>query len=228
MYKLSLTIVLALAMMAFSQPNKKDKSGNSDKNSNSKNTSVTKGKNSSTNNVVFDQKQQGKKSDNGNKSNSKNHKNFDNKNKGNQNVSKGGNENHNSKNGNGNHNSKNEGKHRMKHYKKGHPNFNYVFVNNHGHYSHKNYGQWRSEQARNKHKNYRPKYEYEAIEGFRLINVRNVFLFGETDYKINLLRTRLAQKRQANEITVVQYDTYVNRIEVLEERRAGLNININL
>ena len=116
----------------------------------------------------------------------------------------------------------------MKHYEKGHPNFNYVFVNNHGHYSYKNYGQWRSKQARKKHKNYRPKYEYEAIEGFRLIHTRNIFLFNETDYKINLLRTRLAKKRKAKEITVVQYDTYVNRIEVLEKRRAGLNININL
>ncbi|MEX0598892.1 MAG: hypothetical protein WD512_20580, partial [Candidatus Paceibacterota bacterium] len=197
MYKLSLTILLALGMMAFNQPNK-DKSGNSDKNSKSKNTSLTKGKHSSKNNDVFDQKQQGKKSDNGKKSNSKNNKNFDGKNK-------------------GINTSKNEGKQIMKHYEKGHPNFNYVFVNDHGYYSHKNYGQWRSEQARNKHKNYRPKYEYEAIEGFRLINVRNVFLVSETDFKINLLRTRLAQKRKANQITVVQYDTYVNRIEVLEE-----------
>jgi hypothetical protein len=211
MYKLALTILLALAMMAFNQPNK-DKSGNSDKNS--KNTSVTKGKQSSKNNVVFDQKQQGKKSDNGNKSdngkksNSSN-QNFDGKQKGNP-------------------NSKNEGKNKMKHYEKGHPNFNYVFVNEHGSYSYKNYGQWRSEQARNKHKNYRPKYEYEAIEGFKLINARNVFLVNETDYKINLLRTRLAQKREANQITVAQYDTYVNRIKVLEDRRSGLSLNINL
>jgi hypothetical protein len=116
----------------------------------------------------------------------------------------------------------------MKQYKKGHSNFNYVFVNDHGYYSHKNYGQWRSEQARNKHKNYHPKYEYEAIEGFKLINLRNTFLLSETDYKINLLRTRLAQKREANQITVLQYDNYVKRIEVLEERRSGLNININL
>lgn len=223
MYKLSLIIALSFGMMAFSQPNK-DKSGNSGKNSNSKNTSETKGKNSSKNDVVFDQKQQGKKLDNGNKpengnkSNSKNSKNF-NQDNGNHSVSK---------NGSKNLDSKNEGNDKIKKYKKGHPNFNYVFVNNHGYYSHKNYGQWRSEQARNKHKNYRPKYEYEAIEGFKLINARNVFLYDETDYKINLLRTRLAVKRDSNQITAVEYDTYNNRIEVLEERRSGLNININL
>ena len=224
MYKLSLIISFAFAIMAFNQPNK-DKSGNSNNNSNSKNTSVTKEKKSSNNNVIFDQKQQGKKSNNGsksddgNKSNSRIHKNFDQKDKGNHSVLKKGNENHKS-----NH----DGKHKTKHYEKGHPNFNYVFVNDHGYYSHKNYGQWRSEQARNKHKKYKPKYQHEAIEGFRLINLRNVFLFDETDYKIKLLKKRLAKKREANQITVVQHDTYLNKIEVLEERRAGINININL
>jgi hypothetical protein len=223
MNKVSLIIALSFGLLAFSQPNK-GKSENSDKNSNSKNSSVTKGKNSSKNDVVFDQKQQGKKSDNekksdnGNNSNSKNNKNY-NKDKGNHNVSKHDNKNH---------NSKNDGNHKMKKYKKGHPNFNYVFVNDHGYYSHKNYGQWRSEQARNKHKNYRPKYEYEAIEGFKLIDARNEFLFNETDYKINLLKTRLVEKRDSNQITALQYDTYNNKIEVLEERRSGLNININL
>jgi hypothetical protein len=223
MNKVSLIIALSFGLLAFNQPNK-GKSENSDKNSNSKNSSVTKGKNSSKNDVVFDQKQQGKKSDNekksdnGNNSNSKNNKNY-NKDKGNHNVSKHDNKNH---------NSKNDGNHKMKKYKKGHPNFNYVFVNDHGYYSHKNYGQWRSEQARNKHKNYRPKYEYEAIEGFNLIDARNEFLFNETDYKINLLKTRLVEKRDSNQITALQYDTYNNKIEVIEERRSGLNININL
>jgi hypothetical protein len=68
----------------------------------------------------------------------------------------------------------------------------------------------------------------EAIEGFNLIDARNEFLFNETDYKINLLKTRLVEKRDSNQITALQYDTYNNKIEVLEERRSGLNININL
>lgn len=216
MYKLALTFALAFGIMAFSQPNK-DKSKKYHKNS--QNKSDKNENNSSKNYSVFDQKDHRKKEDKGNKSNSNNHQDFDKKEKGKHNVSK---------NSYQNHNSKNKGKYKIKHYKKGHPNHIYVFVSNPGHYSYKNYGQWRSVQARKRHKKYHPKYEYEAIDGFRLIQTRNVYLFNETDYKINLLRTRLAKKRKANEITVVQYDTYVNRIEVLEERRAGLNININL
>ncbi len=114
------------------------------------------------------------------------------------------------------------------HFAKGHPNFGYVYVNEHGYFSHKNYGQWRSEQARMKHKNYKPKYEYQAIQGFQLIISRNVFLFTETDFKINLLTVNLAEKRKLNQITLVQYDTYTRRIELLQKRRAALQINITL
>lgn len=117
------------------------------------------------------------------------------------------------------------GKH---HYDKGHPNFGYVYPNKHGYISYRNYGQWRSEQARNKHKKYHPVYEYEAVDGFRLIISRNVFLFSETSYKINLLRVRLGERRKANQITVIQYETTIQRIAVLEQRRAQLQINIVL
>lgn len=61
-----------------------------------------------------------------------------------------------------------------------------------------------------------------------MINSRNVFLYDETDYKINLLNTRLAEKREANLINAIQYDAYVRQINLLQERRSGLNINISL
>lgn len=121
-----------------------------------------------------------------------------------------------------------KGKGGKMHYEKGHPNFAYVFVNTHGYYSHKNYGQWRSQQAKKKHKHYHPVYEYEAREGFSLLVTRNGFLFSETMYKINLINTQLVKKREANQITVVQYNTYVSRIAVLQKRRAALEINIVL
>lgn len=115
-----------------------------------------------------------------------------------------------------------------KHHKKGHPNFNYVFVNDHGYYSHKNFGQWRSAQAKMKHKKYRPVYEYQAMEGFRLILSRNVFLYNETDYKINLLNRRLTDKRKAKKINTVVYERYRTRIVEIQDRRARLNVNIGL
>lgn len=115
-----------------------------------------------------------------------------------------------------------------KHYDKGHPNFAYVYVNQHGYYSYKNYGQWRSQQAKNKHKHYHPVYEIQAIEGFHLIVTRNRFLYTETDFKINLLRVRLEKKRKANLITVVQHKVYLERIAVLQKRRAALEVNIVL
>lgn len=121
-----------------------------------------------------------------------------------------------------------KGKNGKMHYDKKHPNFGYIYISTHGFYSDKNYGQWRSRQARNKHKNYHPYYEYEAIEGFNLIIGRNNFLFTETDYKINLINVQLAKKRKSNAITVVQYNTYAQRIEVLQRRRAALEINIVL
>lgn len=114
------------------------------------------------------------------------------------------------------------------HYDKGHPNFGYLYVNKHGYFSHSNYGQWRSVQARNKHKHYHPIYEYQAIEGFNLIIVRNRFLFTETDYKMNLLRVRLADRRRAGLISVVEFDNRMNTIALLERRRATLEVNIVL
>jgi hypothetical protein len=229
MYKATFTVLLAIGLMAFNKP-----TSHSEENTNLKTTSliidaavtgINTTENTSKNNMFFDQKQQenkgnkGDKGQNGNKSHNKNQQVFGKKDNGNHNVIK---------HVNNKHDNGNKGHHKKKHYEKGHPNFNYVFVNKHGDYSHKNYGQWRSEQAKMKHKKYHPVYEYEAIEGFRLIKERNVFLYDETDYKINLLNTLLAQKRKANEINAVQYETYTNQIEVLQERRSGLNISINL
>ncbi|CAM3531484.1 hypothetical protein FLGE108171_01745 [Flavobacterium gelidilacus] len=232
MYKVTLTILLAVGIMAFKQPN-----ATSENLSTFKTNSLLEGatildinanENGLTNSLAFDQKNQGEKGnkrnqgnkgDKGNKSQKQNNHNSEKKEKGNHNVFKQVNKKHN----NGSKSHKDN-----KHYEKGHPNFDYVFVNKHGYFSDKNYGQWRSRQAKMKHKKYHPVYEYQAIEGFRLIQTRNVFLYDETDYKINLLNTRLIQRRKANEITVVEYDNYTTRIAQLQDRRAALNINISL
>lgn len=228
MYKLTLTILLAVGIMAFKKPET-----HSEANTNLKATffalDVSKmGVNAigSKNNLVFIQKDKDKgKGNKGNNAAKNNKQPFGKKDKGNQNSKKQVSK----KQDNGNkHNKGNNGHGNNKKYEKGHPNFGYVFVNNHGYYSHKNYGQWRSEQARMKHKKYHPVYEYQAIEGFRLIHSRNVFLYDETDYKINLLNRRLAEKRKANQINAVEYEIYTTRIVELQERRARLSININL
>lgn len=235
MYKVTLTILVATGIMAFKTP-----ANHSAANVNlttsflgvdTSNFDLNANATGSKNNLLFVQKDKEKdkgKGDKGNKGNnvSKNDKqSFDKKEKGNQNsINKVTKKQDNGK----NHNKGNNGNGNHKQYEKGHPNFDYVFVNKHGHYSHKNYGQWRSEQARMKHKKYKPVYEYQAIEGFRLIHTRNVFLFNETDYKINLLNVRLAERRRANQISDAEFVLYTNRIAVLQERRAGLNINIDL
>lgn len=223
MYKLTFTIILAIGIMAFNKPN----SGESADFENIS-TSINHGSTTEYLKVekitFYDQKEKGNKKEQGNKGKKSNHSN---KSK-NQHFDKKGKEHHSVRQVSKKHSKQNQGNSQKKHYKKGHPNYNYVFVNTPGYYSHKNYGQWRSEQAKMKHKKYKPKYEYQAIEGFNLLTTRNVFLFQETDYKINLLNTRLAKKRKANQIDVVQYEQYTNRIEVLQERRAALNINISL
>jgi hypothetical protein len=238
MYKVTLTILLAVGIMAFKQPN-----ANTEELTTFKTTYLTidaslldinLNENNLKNSLAFDQKNQGEKGNKGNKGDKENQGNYGDKGhkpqkKNHQNYGKKDKVNHNAikqvnkKQGNGN-----KGHNNKMHYKKGHPNFDYVFLNKHGYFSHKNYGQWRSKQAKMKHKKYHPVFEYEAIEGFRLIQIRNVFLYDETDYKINLLNTLLAQKRKANEIDVIQYDGYTTRIVELQERRAALNININL
>lgn len=238
MYKVTITILVATGIMAFKEP-----ATHATANANLKTTflvvdtsnfDLNANAPSSKNNLLFVQKDKDKgkgdkgKGDKGNKGNnaSKNDKqSFDKKEKGNQNsINKVSKKQDNGK----SHNNGNKGHGNHKQYEKGHPNFDYVFVNKHGYYSHKNYGQWRSEQARMKHKKYKPVYEYQAIEGFRLIHTRNVFLFTETDYKINLLSLRITERRRANQISEAEFVIYTNRIAVLQERRAGLNINIDL
>jgi hypothetical protein len=117
--------------------------------------------------------------------------------------------------------------HKMK-YGKGHPNFGYLYINTPGYYSRNNYGYWRSMEAKKKHKKYHPVYEYQAVEGFNFIIVRNNFLYTETDNKIKLVRFRLAEKRKAGQITVVEYDNSMRSVMVLEQRRAGLEVNLVL
>lgn len=222
MYKVTGIILLAIGIMAFNKPTDISK-----ENSNLKMSSnvldaprmdIYTNENRSKNNIVFDQKDK-EKGKNGNNAHQKNE----------QDHGKKDNENHKVvKHVSNKHDNGNEGHVNKKQYEKGHPNFNYVYVNKHGDYSHKNYGQWRSEQARMKHKKYHPIYEYEAIEGFKLIQNRNVFLYDETDYKINLLNLLLAEKRKANQIDPIEYDRYSTRIAELQEKRAALNININL
>lgn len=222
MYKVTGIILLAIGIMAFNKPTDISK-----ENSNLKMSSheldatrmdIYTNENGSKNNIVFDQKDK-EKGKNGNNAHQKNE----------QDHGKKDNENHKVvKHVSNKHDNGNEGHVNKKQYEKGHPNFNYVYVNKHGYYSHKNYGQWRSEQAKMKHKKYHPVYEYEAIEGFKLIQTRNVFLYDETDYKINLLNLRLAEKRKANQIDPIEYDRYSTRIVELQEKRAALNININL
>ncbi len=121
-----------------------------------------------------------------------------------------------------------KGKGHMVKYAKGHPNFGYLYINTPGYYSYRNYGQYRSHQAKMKHKKYRPVYEYQAVEGFNLIVVRNNFLFSETKNKIVLVREGLTRQRNEGIITVVEYDTAMERVYVLEQRRAAVEVNINL
>jgi hypothetical protein len=120
------------------------------------------------------------------------------------------------------------GKHGKHHYGKVHPNFGYLYINVHGDFGHGNYGQYRSKQAKKKHKHYHPVYEYEARDGFNFIIVRNTFLYQEADYKIDLVRVRLGERRDSGVITVVEYDRSMQRVEVLERRRASLEVNISL
>jgi hypothetical protein len=113
-------------------------------------------------------------------------------------------------------------------YSKGHPNFGYLYLNISGVYSEDNYGYWRSREAKNKHKNYHPKSEYQAVEGFTFIIVRNNFLYNETDNKIRLVRSLLYEKRKSGHISDGEYNHTIKAIEDLEERREGLEINFNL
>lgn len=234
MYKITLTILLAIGITAFKKPATSFEEHTHFETFVALEGSIMNAKATATEkNLAYFQKDKdkgkGNKGNNGNNAAKNNKQPFGNKEKGNavKQVSKRknngkkqyiGNKPGNNNNGHGN----------GKHYKKGHPNFNYVFVNNHGFYSHKNFGQWRSEQARMKHKKYRPVYEYQAIEGFRLILSRNVFLYSETDYKIDLLNRRLAEKRKAKKIDPIVYERYRTRIVELQDRRARLNINISL
>lgn len=109
-----------------------------------------------------------------------------------------------------------------------HPNFGYLYINTPGFYSHSNYGHYRSQHAKNKHKHYHPVYEYQAVEGFNFIIVRNNFLFRETENKIVLVRSRLLEQKRAGVITVVEYDHSMQRVYLLEQRRVAVEVNISL
>ncbi|MFA7274204.1 MAG: hypothetical protein WC044_10055 [Crocinitomicaceae bacterium] len=118
--------------------------------------------------------------------------------------------------------------HQKSHYRNDRPNFMYLYVNTPGFYSTSNYGHWRSQQAHNKHKNYHPSFEFQAVEGFNFLIVRNRFLFEETNIKILSIRTQLEEKRSSGSITIVQYNNTLRQVVVLEQRRAALEINLVL
>ena len=242
MHKLTLIIALLLGSLAFAQPGKgHGNGGHSEKNT--KNESFG----SKNNSNQADQKQNGNKGGPGKQGGSNNQGKNSFKDKG----ANGGNGNHdlkqnnnrnkpefNQNKDNGNHQDKshkinyptNKDKNHsdVNRYDKGHPNFGYIYTNKHGYYSHSNYGKWRSEKAKNKHNHYHPVYEYQAIEGFNFIILRNQFLYTETNYKINLLRVRLADRRKAGKITAIEFDKNMRTIRILEKRRATLEVNIVL
>lgn len=172
----------------------------------------------------------------GNQGGGQNHGNNAVNNQGHGNPGNGKNKHHNGDNGhsangdkgNQHHGNGNINKHHYGKITHGHPNYGYVYMNKHGVFSHSNYGQWRSHQARNKHKKYHPEFEYLAVEGFNLIITRNQFLYTEIDYKINLLRSRLSDRRRSGVITEAVYANSMRSIVVLERRRAAVNINIQL
>lgn len=202
MLKLTIITLLTVGLMAFGQSNK-DKSEKGEKSSShQKGPSESKGKKMKDNGQNNNSKQKGDK-DQSHKKDQKDYVKKDN-----QKDMKHANKKYDND---------------EKHYAKDHPNFNYVYKNKHGYYSYKNYGQWRSEQARNKHKNYRPLYEYQAVEGYRLINNRNIFLYDEADYKIDLINARLIEKQKANQIDDVQYNWYSSLIELIQQRRKALD-----
>lgn len=246
MYKLTIVFALIIGTMVFAQPGKgKGNKGNADGGNHNQNNAKSthfdnggKGNQKHQPNIhISNQKQHGNKGakgsqgghGNGNKGSKdafghgKPSKQFGKAIKGNGGKSHKMSQPRKSYKGNGH-----SGKGPKMHYDKGHPNFGYVYVNKHGYFSHRNYGQWRSQQARNKHKKYHPVYEYQAVEGFNLIIIRNNFLFTETNYKINLIRTRLADRRRAGLIAIAEHDRILSRIALLERRRASLQINISL
>lgn len=102
------------------------------------------------------------------------------------------------------------------------------YGNNQGFYYGKNYGQYRSQIARNKHKQFVPVYEYQAIGVFHILLDRNVYLVRQTDHKIVFLRARLLERRRAGLITVVTYEEHMNRLAVLERRRANVEMSLNV
>lgn len=238
MYKLILIVTMAVLTMAFVQPDK-NKSTDTEKNSsallaqkgNKGNNGGSKkqgdshqSKSNGEQSKAKQNKLSGNKSYGGNgNQGGKSHQNKQ-LNSGKQNKGNFGNEKYNNNKQGNNY----QGKNQKKNHNKGQPNKGYVYVNKHGYFSPSNYGHYRSQQARNKHKLYHPYYEYEAIEGFNLIISRNGFLYTETNFKINLINVRLAERRRANLITVVQYDMYAARILYLQQRRAALEINISL
>lgn len=238
MFKLTILATLALGTMAFAQTDKNNFSSTGNNSSallaqkgNKGNKGESKNKEGSNKKSSHDGNQKAKQNKSiENKNSNTDYKKGDKSHQLNQNNSgKQNKENHDKGNYNfkKNENGRADNGKKMQN-EKGQPNHGYMYVNNHGYFSPNNYGYWRSKQARNKHQQYHPFYEFQAIEGFNLIISRNGFLYTETDYKINLINVRLAERRKANQITVVQYDMYTSRILYLQQRRAALEINIEL
>jgi hypothetical protein len=104
--------------------------------------------------------------------------------------------------------------------------------NAYGHYkggkSGREFGQARAAAARSKHR----QYQMVTIgDGRRFIEItlkRNILLLSLTSRKLGDLRIHLNDLRTAGTITTVVYEEKINRIEVLERRRAAIEVNINL
>jgi len=113
-----------------------------------------------------------------------------------------------------------------------HP-YHYVYgkwhpYGNHGFYTGREFGQRRAFEARNKHNRFYPVYEFQAIQIFDVIIQRNVFLIHQTDYKITFLRARVIELQRSGTITVIVMENYLNRIVILERRRAALEVSLNV
>ena len=100
--------------------------------------------------------------------------------------------------------------------------------NNKGFYVGSNYGQYRSAIARSKHKEFRPVYQYEVVGAIGFIRERNIYLITHTHYKIDHLRFILLERRRARKISEVIYQAHLNRLALLERRRASIALIVSV
>ena len=149
--------------------------------------------------------------------------------KGNGNQGHGGNDNHYGK---GNSGKDYDGKSNSNHPGNKNDYKNNGNGNAYGHYkngkSGREFGQARAAAARSKHRHY----QLVTIgDGRRFLDItlkRNYVLLSLTQRKLSDFRIRLNGLHAAGTITTVVYEEKVSRIQILEERRAAIEVNINL